>query len=250
MRNMRLLLLGGLLIFLVVASTNQAIGGYAVPGAYTPPAGYFPSGYRLVDFDTDAAGAAIPDGTAIANQYSAWGVNFAPKAGSPTSARLFANTGGVKDGWDWGDDSISSPNTLAATHDASGSLPIAFVISFNDNLPNTVGIVFTDSAPNDPFTVTAFDSADNQVDSVQIATADSTYRSTGHAEDTFCGLQYAGGIARLEVSLDFCSGSGIRGLEVDNLYIVPEPSSVALLGIAAIGLLAYARRWLAGLARP
>jgi hypothetical protein len=198
-----------------------AIAGYAMPGVYEPPANFFAGTPKLVNFDTDASGVAIPAWTDIREQYAAWGVTFSLATGSPAGSTLKAGT--------WGQDFISAPRALTATFDGySDNTGLTIVINLSDDhasFPTAAGLVFTDSGPNNPFTLTAFDASGAAADSVTIDTADGSWNSTDHAEDTFCGVQCLGGISRLEYSTRYLSASGIRGLEVDNLYFGYAPAS-------------------------
>jgi hypothetical protein len=73
---------------------------------------------------------------------------------------------------------------------------------------------------------------------VTIDTADNSAWSASHAEDTFCGVTFAGGISRLEYSTAFMSGSGITGVEIDDVsYAVPEPATILLLALGAFATL-------------
>ena len=119
-------------------------------GVYVPPALGFWNKYpptntfNIINFDKDAAGVDITNGTAITNQYQSWGVTFS-LVSAPGTAQLVANSAGLRLGnLAWGDDSISFPNTLACL-DLSVNGPLWVKIdflpaSFPYGLPREAGL--------------------------------------------------------------------------------------------------------------
>jgi hypothetical protein len=218
--------------------------GIATPGVTAPPEGFYPDGFVVIGFDTDLSGAEIPPDTDIRDQYKDLGVLFSLQDDAPTSAFLGTapRPSGISS---WGNDAISQPNTLAAWHEESDNAGLTVVIDFVDSffgssLPTSAGLVFADSAPNNPFTLRAYDAAGALVDEVTIDTADGSAWSASHAEDTFCGVTFAGGISRLEYSTAFMSGSGITGVEIDDVsYAVPEPATILLLALGTLAALRH-----------
>ena len=219
-------------------------------GVYESPAGFWDTypptnTHNLITFDTDTLGAAITHGTAITNQYLPWGVTFS-LVNPPVTAQLVAHSAGALLGnLAWGDDSISHPNTLVCL-DLVNNGPLWVRIdflpaSFPYGLPREAGLIFADSPYNDPFTLKAFDAGGNQVDSAISNTADTLYNSTSHAEDTFLGVTYSGGIRHLEYSTEFMWGGNIWGSEIDNVYyevrFAPEPATILLMGLGSVVLL-------------
>jgi len=247
-----LLFLGTIAVISAAAGlpTAAMAGVVTGGGVYEPPAGFWSTypptnTFLVINFDTDTTGAAITNGTAITNQYQPWGVTFS-LVSPPATAKLVANSpSSVLGNLSWGDDSISNPNTLAC-YDSSINGPLWVRIDFLPGnfpwgLPREAGLVFTDSPQNDPFTLKAYDINGVLVDSAVSNTADSSYASTGHAEDTFLGVTNAGGIRHLEYSTEFMWGGGIWGSEIDNVYFevrfVPEPATILLMGLGSLMLI-------------
>jgi len=217
-----------------------------------PPPGFWETypptkAFLMINFDTDPVGTTITNGTPITNQYQEkWGVTFSLVSPSATT-HLEAKTAGALLGHlPWGDDSISYPNTLACWYDYDPQVngPLWVRIEFDPDkifLPREVGLVFTDSPHNDPFTLRAFDANGVLVDSAVSNTADNTYASTGHAEDCFLGVTSEGGIRYVEYSTDFMWGGTIIGSEIDNVYfeysVFPEPATILLLGLGSVMLI-------------
>jgi hypothetical protein len=184
----------------------------AVPGVVVAPPDFFGGPSLLIDFDRDAAGAAIPPETPVSDQYAALGVRFAlrDRTDFPTTStpRIV--------------DSISPPNSLYVRQASPGGGGAVTVVTFDpavrDPLPTAVGFVFTDGPAGTPFTARAFDAAGTEVDGVTINTANGSFRPLpGDTEDTFIGLRSAGGIARVEFSAAAVQAEGVIGYEVDNL---------------------------------
>ena len=208
--------------------------GVAVPGVVTAPADFFGGPSLVVDFDRTPDGQAIPSATPISTQYAGLGVRFS-FAGRPdfpvTSSPSFA-------------DSVSRPNSLYNGAAQNGGAGAVVVVTFDPAvrtpLPTAVGFVFTDSPQNDPFTVRAYDAGNNVVDAVTINTANgSAVPLAGDTEDTFVGLRSAGGIARIEYSIDRAVAGTIVGVEIDNLRFntpgVPPPPPPPGTGIGTPG---------------
>ena len=237
-------LIGSLSAILVIAlfCSDCALGGYAEPGVYEPPEEYFGDTFILIDFDYDPAGELIPDNTSISNQYQSKGAIFTPTDSSPESQWMAVHH---SSDYGFGHDWISYPNTLASDHTDSLSTPIIVRVIFPPDMfvsmPTRVGIVFTDSCWDNPFTMQAFDSFGQIVDSITIDTADYTPWSSDHLEDTFCGVEYAGGIYRIEFGTQYKDNGSITGMEVDNLYhngvLIPEPITLGILGFGGLVLL-------------
>lgn len=199
------------------------------PGVYAPPPGYFSANSTLVDFDHDASGQAIPHATPMVDQYAAWGVTFSSYVVGGGSYAVAIGGGLSHANLNWGWDQISEPNSLGVgceetPADNSGPvLVIDFVDAAFQQLPTRVGVVFTDG-PQYPFSVLAFAAPGSIVDSVSIDTADTTYASTGHAEDTFVGVSSAQGISRVECTTERFQDGRVFGFEIDNLQFSPSAS--------------------------
>ncbi len=231
-------------------------------GMYTPPPDFVSSlgstagAEAVIGFDTITSGGnsvTVPNDTPITTQYLASnGVQFG-LVGSSTSGNLVAKTANSMDGgYNWGDDSITEPNTLASWNTVvSGAAPvvkITFIPQGNQMLPRAAGLVFTDSPYNDVFTLSAYTSAGTLIGTVTSNTADMLYNSTGHAEDCFMGFQYYDasdptvGIGYLEYTMAANAAGSIIGNEIDNVTYesrigAPEPATMALLGMGSVLLI-------------
>ncbi len=205
----------------------RAFAGYAVPGVYAPPPGYFADTFVIIDFDTSPDGGTLPSGTKVANQYQPLGVAFSLDATNPPTALLTINGPDSR----WPTDTISPPNALVCTHDEGGHIELYVRIDFLDEmfpkgLPTAAGLVFTDAGQYNTFTLTAYNAYGFIVDSVTIDTADEHENSADHAEDTFCGVQYDGGISAIGYTTDIYASGFVAGIEIDNVYFsVPASPS-------------------------
>jgi hypothetical protein len=226
-------------------------------GTYTPPSSFIPGSGGLqtvIGFDTLSGGGTIANDTDIRTQYlAAYGVQFS-LVGSSTSGKLVAKkANNMAGGYDWGDDSITSGNTLTSWNSVVSGAPVTVRIDFipqgTQLLPRAAGLVFTDSPQNDVFTLKAYNAVGTLIGTVTSNTADAKYNSTGHAEDRFLGFQFYDsndpnlGIARLEYTMKTNSAGTIIGNEIDNVTFetrfgsTPEPATLALLGIGGATLL-------------
>jgi endoglucanase len=218
----------------LVTDYGESDGGtshVAIPGIYEAPEDFFSADSTLINFDYTPEGHLITNGTPISDQYACWGVRFSIEGG-PESRHMEAITWGETG---WGTDAISYPNTLAAVHgdylwdNSSVVIVVEFDSDLFDDLPTTVGLVFTDSATDNPFTVRAYDSSGALVKTVTINTADTNAQSTDHIEDTFIGIRHQGGIQRVECTTEFMYGGGwfwgISGFEIDNVQFSPSVGS-------------------------
>ncbi len=193
-------------------------------GQVEPPAGFFGPAEVLINFDELPNGDALAQGTAIAQQYESLGIEFTAISG-PDSRFLQAGFGSNTD-------FVSAPNSLAAGHlDPSDNEAVEVEVNFIDanltELPTEVGFVFTDSAPNNPFTVRFYDADDNLVDSVTINTADDSGAGTV-TEDTFIGIKDAGEISRFTYGTEFDHANNIFGMEIDDVRFSPGPVQCAI----------------------
>lgn len=125
--------------------------------------------------------------------------------------------------------------------DGYSGITFEFDIQVLEQLPTHVGIVWTDGRNSIRFD--AFDSNGSLIGSIAGNHADGTFFSSS-AEDRFYGITHLDGISKFHIS----SGSGV-GIEVDHLQYgflssqaVPEPTSMAIFGLGALGLAYRARR--------
>ena len=190
---------------------------FATPGRFAPPDELFGGSLTRIDFEMTPDGRQLPSGEAITDQFASLGVTvgFVGNPGAGVT-QIFSETATSAA------DPVSGVNGLATFGGPGGNespvVEILFDAAVLSELPTSVGLVFVDSAPNNPFTVRAYGAAGTLIETVEIDTADSSFASTDNAEDTFIGFQHAAGVARLEYSTSFLTGSGITGFEIDDLY--------------------------------
>jgi hypothetical protein len=146
------------------------------------------------------------------------------------------NFPGTVDSVEYGSNGI----TLFGEWGPSG-ITFEFDIQVLGQLPTHVGIVWTDGRNSIRFD--AFDSNGSLIGSIAGNHADGTFFSSS-AEDRFYGITDLDGISKFHIS----SGSGV-GIEVDHLQYgfwssqpVPEPTSMAIFGLSALGLAYRSRR--------
>ncbi|MBX9627697.1 MAG: hypothetical protein K2X82_28115 [Gemmataceae bacterium] len=184
------------------------------PGVVASPPGFFGGPSLLVDFDRDLAGAAIPPGNLVSDQYAGLGVRFSLRG--RRELPVTSNRNIV--------DAISAPNSLYVNQGERSGEASTLVMAFDRSVPGgradyptAVGFVFTDGPPGG-FTARAFDEAGNLVDQAAIDTANRSFVPLpGDTEDTFIGLAFGRGIARVEVGSARLSSNGVVGYEIDNL---------------------------------
>lgn len=183
----------------------------ARPSIITPPSGFFGPSSTLINFDKLPNGSNLPSAVQVSNQYAEKGVLFSlGNGGLPiTSSPFFA-------------DPISGPNSLFTSEFGQGTSGAPIIIDFDDakflRLPMAVGLVFTDSSTNNPFTAKAYNQAGQVVDQITINTANNSYLPhPNDKEDTFIGLRSTAGISRVVVQPQKQGDAFIIGYEIDNV---------------------------------
>jgi MYXO-CTERM domain-containing protein len=184
-------------------------------------AGLASAATHTIDFDTDAAGNAIAEGTTLSNQYAAWGVNFVPN---------------VLSGGDW---ATNTDMTITST-DVGGGYVASYgniLHSFNGWLSEdgdpSFGMFF-DTAISDltvRFTgefdfiseVALFDGNGDFI-TAALATGDGTLSSV-----TFSGLSTAE--AAVVLPGWFLDWVGVVDI---TFTTVPAPASLGLVGLAGL----------------
>jgi hypothetical protein len=211
----------GLLVVVIPVSTSYAV--VVGSGAFSPSP-------IAINFDNLIGGTSFDSGTVVTNQYASIGATFVNPDFQNYATMIFVPS----------EPGASLPNSLSIIqHDqiSSGNqLGRPLQIIFATPMLR-VGMIFGTST-NSTITMSAFSLDGTLLESSTISGA----RLFG-----FIGLQEAGGIGHVELY----SRSTIRpnsqnfNFDIDNVTFdpVPEPSSLALLALGAIGL--FARRRIA-----
>jgi hypothetical protein len=203
--------------FVLAAAAIALTAGSALAQTYT------------IDFDTDAAGNPIADGTTISNQYVAWGALFVPNLLDPAA------------GWATNTDMTATSTDVGGGYlPAYGNILHSFDGWFNEDGDPNFGIFF--SSPISEITVRftgdtgglsevgVFDGAGNFITAAGVVGGDANLKSI-----TISGLSTA------EIGLVLPGSFGDWVGVVDVTYtLIPTPASLALVG--AGGLLAARRR--------
>lgn len=150
------------------------------------------------------------------------------------------NPSDFTDSVDGDDGAIDGLGRLGRSLFGGGPIVFTFNATALGSLPTHAGIVWTDGQGD--ITFEAFDQNGTSLGTLIGTHAGGSF--TGEtAEDRFYGATHAGGISRISITTP---GS----MEVDHLQYgavpalqaVPEPTSLVLLGIGALGLCGFARR--------
>lgn len=193
--------------FLAAVLATVAFGANANPLTL----GDFTGSESLIDFDSVAFGQFTGD-------YTAQGVTVSAEAGK----YMFQQSGGSLLGT-----SGSAFNTDSVAGNADVTLLFGTAISrFGVNFGTFTGPLSA--------TVTAYDAADNVVESA-------VFDSFGH---TFVGFDFASSVSK--VVIDRTDNEGfftfVDDIRFVNAAAVPEPGSLALLGLAGVAAAAVRRR--------
>jgi len=211
----RIAAIGALIYWLVLFAINPL--AFAAPLATQIPFSAVPASATKITFETTPQGANIPFGTPAANIWASIGVKF--------DSNDTVGTGG--------DFTITSPpNTL------SGDNTVSFAsIHAMFNPPVSLA-----GAWGFDFVMEAFDSGGTSIGAITY-TDGSPGLNGGANEYGFLGLTSTTPIASVEFRRAFPNQQSF-GYHIDDLTFVqvPEPSTLALAALGALGLLLAARR--------
>lgn len=188
---------------------------------------YFPVEGRAdvvtIDFDRFPDGTTVPSNTVITTQYSSLGVTFSSTAGGPIA---FSNG-----------EASSAPNFLVAFDPASGAGVNPIVMDLSGILASRVDVTLI-SVGSGTVTATAYGSDLTTVlDSISVTHGANAGNGFGnHDPITLNGI----GIARVRFAIAQ-TGPVTDGFGIDDVRLttraVPEPASIVLLSLGALGLL-------------
>jgi len=190
----------------------------------------------IMDFDTDASGAAIPAGATISDQYAAWGATFTP-GGSTGSSGEYS--------YRW----ATNTTLKVGTSYSSSTPPPAgigqFLHQYNDWFNQDGSPVFTINFPQGAtgsisalfFSINAtsnFQSGIKVYDGTTLLASGNTLKTGGGAQTLT--VDFAGTATKVIIN----PGGYTDWVGVDNITFTPEPASLA--GLLLGGLLAWRRR--------